>query len=527
MSMRVAGAYFGAVTLGIAEPIYNYVRMDPGTSGLVFADVLTLFLLVHLCTTAMLLLARFLAGRFAAVVDILVATGAVVSLLRQAQVIYLPTRGVLGFSPTMEAGLFIAIPIATVAVVSLFRRSLSLYVFYLGLLTVFFPASLFWSHAGVSASAPDRSATPKRAEPAVFVFIFDEVSLNVLLDSSGLIDRNAFPNFHRFSGESVWFREAMANYGVTGWSFASFLTGAQTDRSLTDINAMPRPTLLSVLANEGYAVSFYSRAFGCSGGPVQCPHYFDAGRFETVRRLVTSTMSVYVPPSLLNLVAPGVSAYPKTVEGEMLPDLGTGPFAQPGSVSLFHLLIAHSPYVLSADGETVATRDFGFRSHANAKATLERYRQQLQYLDRQFGAFLNGLDASGNRGKAVVIVTSDHGTCWTQQCMGRLNVTAVEPSLVRVPMMIRAPTLTPGIRDVDYQHIDLLPTVLDVLGIEARRAPAIEGHSVLREWGQQRDRRFFIGGGCARMMLPARRAAIEQDCPTPGPATASPSTGFN
>jgi hypothetical protein len=525
--MKVAGAYFGAVTLGIAEPVYNYVRMEPGAMRLGFADIVALVLVVHLGSTAVLLLARFLAGRLAACVDVLVAAGAVVSLLRQAQVIYLPTRGLLGFSPALETAFFVAIPIVVVGLVCYLRRFLSLYAFYLGVLTVFFPAYLFWSHPIVAAHAPDRSTTTKRAEPAVFIFIFDEVSLNALLDPSGLIDRNAFPNFHRFSGESVWFREAMSNYGVTGWSFASFLTGAQTDRSLTNINAMLRPTLLSVLANEGYVVSFYSRAFGCSAGPVQCPHYFDAGRVETVRRLVTSTVSVYVPPSVQNLVAPGVSAHPKIVEGQMLGDLGTGPFAQPGSVSLFHLLVAHSPYVLSADGETVATRDFGFRSHANAEATLERYGQQLQYLDRQFGAFLDGLDASGNRDKAVVVVTSDHGTCWTEDCMGRLNVTAVEPSLVRVPMMIRAPTLTPGIRDVDYQHIDLLPTVLDVLGIEVPQAPAIEGRSALREWRQQRDRRFFIGGGCARLMLPAQRAVLQADCTSNGAAMASPSTGVN
>lgn len=523
--MRVVAAYFGAVTLGLAEPVYNYVRMDPGATGLGLAEVVALVLLLHVGTTAVLLLARYLAGRFAVGLDVVVATAALVSLLRQAQVIYLPTRGLLNVSPAVEMGFFIAVPVVVVGLVMAFRRALSLYVFYLGLLTVFFPASLIWSRAIVSAHAPDRSAAPRRADPAVFVFIFDEVSLNALLDSSGLIDRNAFPNFHRFSGESVWFREAMANYGVTGWSFASFLTGAPTDRSLTDINAMPRPTLLSVLANEGYAVSFYSRAFGCSAGPVDCPHYFDAGRFETVRRLVTSTMSVYVPPSLLNLVAPGVTAHPKIVEGQMLADLGTGRFVRPSSVSLFHVLVAHSPFVLTANGETVATRDFGFRSRANGEATLERYRQQLQYLDRQFGKFLNGLDASGNRDKAVVVVTSDHGTCWTPDCMGRLNVTAVEPSLVRVPMMIRAPALAPGIRDVDYQSLDLLPTVLDVLGVEA--PPAIEGRSALHEWGQQRERRFFIAGGCARVTLPARRAALEKDCTGPGAAIASPSTGFN
>jgi hypothetical protein len=521
--VRVAGAYFGAVTLGLAEPVYNYVRMDPDASGLGLADVLALIALLHVGTVAILLLVRYLVGRFGVGVDIVVATAAVVSLLRQAQVIYLPTRGLLNVAPAVEMTFFIAIPLTVVGLVMVFRRRLSLYVFYLGLLTVFFPASLIWSRVTAAEQAPAQSATATHARPPIFVLIFDEVSLNALLDRDGRIDRDAFPTFHRFSGESVWFREAMSNYGVTGWSFASFLTGAATDRSLTDINAMPRPTLLSVLANEGYAATFYSRAFGCGGGPVDCPHYFAGGRFETARRLVTSTLSVYVPPSLLNLLAPAVSAYPKNVEGRLLADLATGPFAQPGSVILFHVLVAHSPYVLNSGGAPAATRHFGFRAGADVDATLARYRQQLQYLDRQFGAFLDALDASANRDQALVVVTSDHGTCWTPECMGRLNVTTVEPSLVRIPMMIRAPGLTPGIRDVDYQHIDLLPTVLDVLGLAA---PAgIEGRSALREWEQRRDRRFFIGGGCASVALPTRRAPLDDNCTDAG--IPGPSTAFN
>jgi hypothetical protein len=520
--MRAAGAYFGAVTLGLAEPVYNYVQMDPDASGLGLADIVALIVLLHLGTTAVLLLVRYLAGRFAVGVDVVVATAAVLSLLRQAQVIYLPTRGSLNLSPAVEMGFFIAVPIVVVGLVIAFRRALSLYVFYLGVLTMFFPASLIWSRATMPAHAPDRSATSTRTDTAVLVLVFDEVSLSALLDPSGLIDRQAFPSFHRFSGESVWFREAMSNYGVTGWSFASFLTGAPTDGTLEDINVLPRPTLLSVLANQGYAATFFSRAFGCSAGPVDCPHYFAGGRVETVRRLVTATTSVYVPPSMLNLLAPRVSAHPKFVESRMLADLAAQPLAQPGSVTLFHMLIAHSPYVLTADGDPVSTRDFGFRATANGEATLDRYRQQLQYLDRQFGAFLDGLDASGNRDKTVVVVTSDHGQCWTTECMGRLNVNMVEPSLVRIPMMIRAPNLTPGIRDVDYQHLDLLPTVLDVLGIEAPQG--IEGRSALRESAQPRDRRFFIGGGCARMTLPARRAPLEENCM---PGSASTATAFN
>jgi hypothetical protein len=277
---------------------------------------------------------------------------------------------------------------------------------------------------------------------------------------------------------------------------------------------MPRPNLLTTLSAGGYDVSFYSRDLACSAGIVHCLPYYNAGGVRMARRVVEAAAAVLVPPLLLNRVAPQISAHAKIVDGQMLSALGRESVAPAATASVFHLLLSHSPYVLSADGQVVPTENYGFWQFANAAGTLERYRQQLQYVDRQFGAFRDGLKASGTWDTSVVVVTSDHGTCWTATCMGRLNVTEVEPSLVRIPMMIRAPSLSPRISDVDYQHIDFLQTVADALGIEPSLIPSVDGHSALRAPEEGRSRVFFIGGRCAAIPVPARRVAFEKNCAT-------------
>jgi hypothetical protein len=355
-----------------------------------------------------------------------------------------------------------------------------------------------------------------RPDLAVFILLFDEVSLEALTDHSGAIDARLFPNFATFSLESVWFRQAVSNYGMTGWSVNSLLSGGFSTEAISDVTNPDRRNLLLELQRAGFDVNFYSRFLGCSDGPVHCIDYYAGGGAETTRRIVGSAASIYLPPLFMNRTMPSVLAYPKYIEGEMLSALGTGSLGQPGTATMFHTLISHSPYILTPAGNFVSTNNYGFwQQGADSAAAFERYQQQLQYLDRQFGAFRHGLEASGRWGKSVIVLTSDHGTCWTPVCRGRLTVTEVESSLSRIPMMIRVPSMPARISDVDYQHIDALPTIFDAIGIATPADLKIEGRSAFRAGEDHRKRWFFVAGGCADVGFPAQRTPLRFDCPAP------------
>ncbi len=361
------------------------------------------------------------------------------------------------------------------------------------------PVYFVWAYPSVDPVRPQlASTTAPRAmeERTVFVLIIDELSLDILLDGSGDVDAEAFPSFHRFAGESVWFRQAMANYGYTRGSIPSALTGDFVSRgqqtAWPDIGAVAEPNLISVLAARGYRVTFYSGHLGCVGPRLRCLKYVDGGGATKVGRVATGVALYYLPKSVLMRVAPTLVALPLRFEAELLAALGAGELSAPGQASIVHLMVAHSPYVLSPEGVAAGSDDFVFGRRADVPRVLARYRAQVQYLDRHFGAFLAALDASGAASRSVVVLTADHGTCWVAGCLGRSDRPAVVvPSLVRVPMMIRAPGLHPRVLDSDYQHVDFYPTLLEVLGFPVP-APTPEGRSALSGGPAGRRRVFFV-----------------------------------
>lgn len=514
---QVSAAYFGAVTFGIAQPVYSFTRGAPAAQTLGLFDWVAVVLAVNVGCTVAFLLARLLVRPLRTTLDLLVYSGMAVFFFRQVQLEYFPTGGLL--HPSAEAFVFVTVPLVTVSCVYLLRRYVTVYLANLGMLSLFFPIHFMLSHESYSLESqlPSPVLAAARSVPdvrhsnlTVFMFVFDEVSLDALLDDTGNIDQAAFPNFDRFSRTSLWFRQAIANHAYTRQSVANLLTGSPDAENLLDLRSLPRANLLAQLAGAGYRVTVYSRVFRCVPMNFECLDYYRIGGIGTIRKLMTGTASVYLPPRLLNRYAAAWAAQGKLEEGRLLVALAHSELARPGSASLIHLLVSHAPYALSSDGTAIGTDDFEFRAHARPEPTLRRYRQQLQYLDRQFGSFLDGLKNAGALDRSVIVVTSDHGACWTARCMGRLNVEVVEPTLARVPMMIHAPSLPPRVVDYDYQHIDFLPTVLDVVGAPP---PAMDvGRSALSPPPQERSRRFYIGGRCVEFGLPARSMSVDRPC---------------
>jgi arylsulfatase A-like enzyme len=97
----------------------------------------------------------------------------------------------------------------------------------------------------------------------------------------------------------------------------------------------------------------------------------------------------------------------------------------------------------------------------------KRYLKEVKYCDIQLGRFLDTLRESESWERSIIIFTSDHG-----EGLGHHGLIAhshrLYDSLLHVPMIMVAPGLLPAGVEVDDSvgHIDLLPTLLDLLGIE-------------------------------------------------------------
>jgi membrane-anchored protein YejM (alkaline phosphatase superfamily) len=106
---------------------------------------------------------------------------------------------------------------------------------------------------------------------------------------------------------------------------------------------------------------------------------------------------------------------------------------------------------------------------------LERGHALAVYQDAWLGELLNELQRDGALENTIIVITSDHGMRWTPGAReGEVVLVArglLEDIELRVPMLIYVPGVLQQATIIDSptSHIDITPTLLDLLGISAGR----------------------------------------------------------
>ena len=144
--------------------------------------------------------------------------------------------------------------------------------------------------------------------------------------------------------------------------------------------------------------------------------------------------------------------------------------------------------------------------------TVEDYRELkrkyfglVTLVDQSIGAILGALDNAGLRDNTIIAHTSDHGDLLGAHQLFGKGVMFEEA--VRVPLFIRAPDQRPRIIDQTISHIDLMPTLLELLGAQRSdqctgksRVPlmcgeAMPAESIFIEWSPYRRHQKRIKPG--------------------------------
>jgi len=250
-----------------------------------------------------------------------------------------------------------------------------------------------------------------------------------------------------FAGGRVW-TQATANASWTLPSVASFFTS----RPVLDLTA-PSGDLIGIPAG----VPTWSSALEAAG-------------FTGAAVVANYSLSV------LNGFAEGFSSFrvPDGHGGAQHPDarwvLDAGRSwleRHPGEDAFLylHLMDPHFPYRDHED-PVVSAPDLpalaaGLRPAAPGERELltELYAGEVRYVDHVLTEFLGGLPDG-----AIVVLTSDHGeSLGERDCWGH-GLNLYQESLL-VPLLIRGPGIAPGTIDDPVEHLDLAPTLLDLLGI--------------------------------------------------------------
>jgi arylsulfatase A-like enzyme len=109
------------------------------------------------------------------------------------------------------------------------------------------------------------------------------------------------------------------------------------------------------------------------------------------------------------------------------------------------------------------------------------YYNELLYMDWVLASIVGQLEESGLLEKTVVIITNDHGEMLGEQGGPIGHGFQLSPELVNTPLIIMDPRKTGfRINQTIGSQVDLLPTMLDVLGIPIPTGELYEGRSLAR-----------------------------------------------
>lgn len=154
----------------------------------------------------------------------------------------------------------------------------------------------------------------------------------------------------------------------------------------------------------------------------------------------------------------------------------------------------HNPYDSEQDCDEVAYREHyegreGLLNHPNAKGqeTTPQAEKRVPFyfanvtgVDRQLGRVLQALDESGEADNTIVIFTSDHGEMMGSH--GKFGKLVLYEESFCVPFMIKFPgRIEHRLEDLMISTVDIMPTVLGMLGLGHQIPETVEGEDFSRE----------------------------------------------
>jgi hypothetical protein len=397
-----------------------------------------------------------------------------------------------------------------------------------------------------SAGVPDTTGP----HPPIVMIVLDELAMLSLLDASGQIDAERFPNFARLAGDATWYRNATSTAGWTPYAVPSMLRGRwPADHAAPHYTVYPDNlfTLLGhhyrILASESItelcppwfcgdrldrsraglpvALSESASLLGeimSPVDPVRDP--YDDYAEPTVRERLgeaaaarddrpefrfreglSASQPVRFHDFLTGLQAAAGTGAAAGTDGEAGAGAdGAGPVAvgvaqaTGPQLHFLHLLLPHTPWSYLPDGMRYpGVSGLPVDGPWWGRLALQRYLLQLQYTDGLLGETLDVLQATGRYDESLVVLTADHGVSLTPDGAGSRQLGPQDPGIVElawVPMFIKEPGQTGGVvEDGNWQHVDLLPTIADYAGVAVPWE--VDGISWRRDRRDTPDKSFY------------------------------------
>ncbi|MBF9127872.1 sulfatase-like hydrolase/transferase [Plantactinospora sp. S1510] len=404
---------------------------------------------------------------------------------------------------------------------------------------------------GERSGAGKGGAGAANVHPPVVMLILDEFPLVSLLDANGAIDAHRYPNFARLAGESTWYRNATGVSGYTPYALPAMLTGRYPAEKQAPHHSRYPDNLFTAFGGPYEIQAQESITQLCP--PSECPDRNSSARggLPTLLRESATLLEQIVSPTEVGQRDPEDS-YREVTQREVGADgkpvaptdpqfrwgaldenqparfvdfLDTLRPADRPTLHFLHLLLPHSPWNYLPSGIRYESPD-GMPNDGRGWVELahRRHLLQLEYTDRLLGETLRRLDSTGLYDDALLVLTADHGVSFTPGAQGRGlgAVTRAPGEVLWVPMFIKQPGQRAGaVDDRNWEHVDLLPTVADLAGVEVPWHT--DGVSALRTTRAPGDKHYhdqpgdplMVPGGTFADLLSGRARPVLPPQPRP------------
>jgi arylsulfatase A-like enzyme len=336
------------------------------------------------------------------------------------------------------------------------------------------------------------------------------------------------PHLDAFAQDATLFETAQTTFPSTTASHMSLFTGLYPRVHgvlRPGLSLSPRVTTLpEMLAGAGFATAAVTE-----NGMVAAHAGFNRG-FDSYREFR------------------GRTARDTAGHIEEVVDAGLGWLAAHPDEQVFlflHTYQVHGPYGPPPEFDRFESKEAGLGAFERDRRA---YAGEVLYADSQFQRLLDGIDELGRLDSMAILVTADHGEGFGEHSIGHGNTLHEEE--IRIPMLLRVPGWKSARRGAPVSLVDVVPTLLELLGIEvdvpaqgrslvplarSADAPGFRDRAIYAEQGRQgevvavrtADHKWILGprkGGPVRFEIVAdpreQQGVTAPDALAPGQAWA-------
>ncbi len=316
-----------------------------------------------------------------------------------------------------------------------------------------------------------------RGRPDVFVVVVDTLRADAL--SCYGAPRPTSPRIDAFAREALLFERAYAPSPWTLPSTTSLLTGLAPD--VHGVTRTPwLPDRQETLAERFAALGITTGGF-VANSLISRDSNFQQG-FETWQELSWGNARKVVARALewvdrheddrlfayLHLIDPHAPYSSLLPPGERTVSAPDNPFRDLESDALLARFAGTPLHLQVEHGLTPELR-------AAAARARDLYDDEVRWVDRWFGALLDGLRARGRLDDAVIVLTADHGEEFLDH-RGIFHGDHLYDESVRVPLIVRAPTLAAGRAAAPWCTMDLGALLDELLTRDGAPQPLAADH---------------------------------------------------